>query len=740
MGTVRRTAVMMIVLGLTVPAVAATKPGSTQDASGSLTLERIFGAEPIVGRLPRGLAWRPGHEQVVLVETRGEGDGRRDVLVAFDPATGERTDLLDAAALADAFGGTPPPLAGARFSPDGGAILLDDGGTLRIVDLATGATTPLDTPGGEYATFSPDGKRLAYVRDHDLYVHDMETGREERVTADGSPTVFNGVLDWVYEEELADRNGKAFVFSPDGNAILWLRTDDSAIPPFSIVDLLGTHSRLIEQRYPKAGDPAPAVSLHAAWFGPHGVVRARQTIEPATAGGYVPRFGWTPDGSDVWCQWIDHAQERIALLRIDLPSGTNRIVHEEVDPHWVEPVDLFRLLPDGRFLWGSRSSGFMHLQLRDADGTLIRDLTPGPFEVTALVGVDEASGVAWYQAARPTPLERRIYRVRLADGRTVEVGHGGGTRSATLSPGHGFLLVRRSAVMTPPVAETCRTDGSGTRTVAATDAAAVEALGLVEPRFVTVEADDGTPLHAEVMAPPGARDGGRHPVVVSVYGGPHAQVVRNRWGRSIFLFHQWLVRQGFVVFALDNRGSAARGRRFEGAVDWRLGQLELADQLAGVRWLERQPYVDPDRIGIWGWSYGGYMTCYALTHASGAFAAGAAVAPVTDWRLYDSIYTERYMGTPAENPDGYAAGSVLQAVDALSAPLLVIHGTGDDNVHFQNTVQLADRAWKAGKTFDLMLFPNLRHGIRAKGSHLRVFRRIADHFIRTLHPSAGEDR
>ncbi len=704
-----------------------------------LTLERIFASPPIGGRLPSGISWRPGHEQVVFVDEQGDEGSTSQVLVGLAPADGTRTVLLDPSSLVGE-GQEPPSLRGFLFSPDGNAVLLPAGEHLRLVDLSTGSMRELHTPGGRFLTFSPDGTRLAYVRGNDLHVYDLAADREIRVTRDGSSTVFNGSLDWVYEEELADRNGKAFVFSPAGDAILWLRTDDEAIPVFHLVDLLNTHSRLREQRYPKAGDPAPAVSLHAAWFGPGGAVRARQVLDPGVADGYLPRFGWFPGGAAVWCQVLDHSQDTLRLVRLDLPDGSAATLVEERDPHWVEPVDLFHLLPDGGFLWGSRASGFMHLEFRSRDGRLLRDLTPGRWDVTTLVGVDEGAGLAWYQAARPTPLERRIFRVALADGATVEVSPGAGTHSGRLSPHHRFLLLWSSRSMQPTRVTAVGSDGGELRTVATLDESAIESLGLVAPRFVTVHGDDGVPLNASLTTPPDFDPAKRYPAVIYVYGGPHAQVVRDAWGRTTALFHQWLARQGFVVFALDNRGSFARGREFEGAVDHRLGQQELADQLAGVRWLEAQGFVDPSRIGIWGWSYGGYMTCYALTHAPGVFKAGAAVAPVTDWHLYDSIYTERYMGTPSENPEGYAAGSVLEKVENLRDALLVIHGTGDDNVHFQNTIQLAERAWRAGRNFDLMLFPNLKHGIRAEGSHLQVFRRIARHFLFHLQGKTGTPR
>jgi len=700
-------------------------------AGGRLTLERIFSPPPLGGSPPEGLAWRPAHAELVWIESRGEGDAAHEVLVAEDAATGARRVLLDPAALELPEGAQRPSLDALLLSPDGQRAVLHAGERLLLAGLEGGGARVLESAGGRFATFSPDGSRLAFVREHDLYVLDLATGREVRLTRDGSDTVRNGELDWVYWEELANRSGKAFAWSPDGRALAWLRTDDAAIPEFAIVDLLATHSRLIRQRYPKAGDPAPEVSLHVAYLDGSGSPRATLALDPGVGGGYLPRFGWTPDGTALWCQLLDRAQDTLRLVRVALPSGDLRTVLTQRDPYWVEPVDLFRPLPDGRFLWGSRASGFMHLELRRADGTLERDLTPGPYEVTELVDVDPEGGRAWYVAARPSPLERRVYRVDLATGRTDEITPAPGTHAARPAPDHRFLLVTSSTIATPPRVDLVTSGGRRLRSLHEPDTAELDAGGLPEPRFLTVPADDGTPLHAMLIVPPGG-SGERHPAVVYVYGGPHAQVVRNAWGRSILLFHRWLAAHGFVVFALDNRGSAARGREFEGAVDHRLGQTELADQLAGVRWLKAQPFVDPDRIGIWGWSYGGYMTCYALTHAPGVFRAGAAVAPVTDWRLYDSIYTERYMGTPAENPDGYAAGSVLQKVSDLRDALLVIHGTGDDNVHLQNTLQLADRAWRAGRTFDLMLLPNLKHGLRAEGSHLAVFRRIARHFFRHL--------
>ena len=709
---------------------------ATETGPGDLSLERIFAGSgpPLDGRLPRRV-WRPGRDTWLVVRSSGEGKERVERLVEVDAATGAETGLLGSTGLEPGGEGRAPVrLQGFVVSPAGDAVLLRDGGDLLVVPLDGGEPRRLEGAGrgAKAISFSPDGRRLAWVHENDLWIADLVTGRQAWLTSDGSDTVHNGILDWVYWEELAGRSRKAYAWSPDGSTIAWLRLDDAPIEPFPIVNNLKTHPSTIRQRYPKAGDPSPLPSIHAVRLGPDMEPVRRWSVTFAEPLPYVPRLGFVPDGSALWYQVLDRDQDSLHLVRLDLATGVASELLTETDPHWVEPVTALRFLDDGSFLWASRRSGFMHLELHGADGS-VRDLTPGEAEVTGLVGLTPDGSTVVYQAAAPTPLERRLYAVPLAGGEAVELTPEPGTHSGLLSPSGRYLLVTSSDVDRPPHLELHSTDGRHLRTVEDNPCEELEALGLGPVRFLTVRARDGVLLHAMLLLPPDFDPSRKYPVVVYTYGGPHAQVVRRGWGRRTHLFHQWLVRQGFVVFSLDNRGSAGRGREFEGLADHRLGSSQLPDQLAGVDWLKRQPWVDGERLGIWGWSYGGYMTAYALTHAPEVFAAGVAVAPVTDWRLYDSIYTERYMGTPEENPDGYAAGSVLEAVDRLrKGSLLVIHGTGDDNVHFQNTLQLADRAWKAGTRFHLMVFPTLRHGIRAPGSTLEVFRAIADHLLERL--------
>ncbi|MEE4271847.1 MAG: DPP IV N-terminal domain-containing protein [Thermoanaerobaculales bacterium] len=725
MSGVRRIAVLVCAFSFSVVASADEPSRAGTDP----VLDELFGSGADARPSAPGPEWRPGHSTVVWID---HTDPNGSSLVEFDPVSGQRRALVNAAAWAAAWPedrGAAPALGHLVWRPDGKAFLVGGDGDPVIWDFTTGTLEVMETGDGteEHPSYSPDGKRIAWIRDNDLWLYDLRAGREERLSFDGSDTRFNGVFDWVYTEEFAHRSGKAYRWSDDGREILWLSLDDSEIPVFHVVDHMETHSRVTEQRYPKPGDPMPIPSLHVGSTGlGDRTVSSWPIDDPAV---YLPRFGFTPLG-DVWVQRLDREQDTLELkVHPRRTSVASRTRITERDPHWVEPVDGISFLDDGSVLWLSRSSGHMHLVRVASDGERT-DLTPGPWEVTGIVGTSPDGRYAWIQSARPNPRERRIFRVDVESGESLELTTSPGTHEASLEPDGVRLLVRSSSAGAPPRWRVLDGDGKAAAEVPVEHP--VPRIDFADHRFVEITAGDGIGLDAVVMTPPDFDPSRRHPVVVYTYGGPHAHVVTDSWPRTSGLFNHALTTRGFVVFAVDNRGSAGRSRAFEGAVDQALGSSQLPDQLAGVEWLRGQRWVDPDRIGIWGWSYGGYMTAFALTHAPGTFAAGAAVAPVTDWSLYDSIYTERYMGTPESNPAGYAAASVLDAVAELVDPLLVIHGTGDDNVHLQHTLQLADRAWRAGARFDLVLFPNLGHSIDAVGSQLLVFTAIADFFERHL--------
>lgn len=700
-------------------------------------LELAFGESAEVHLYTPRVEWRPGHDTVVWVDQSDELNSR---LMEFDLSSGERRTLIDdhrLITLSGDLGGRTLLLDDPIWRPDGRAFLISDGEDPYLFDLESGTLKALEAGEGVemHPRFSPDGRRIAWVRGNDLWVYDLGLNKETRLSQDGSDSVFNGIFDWVYEEELADRDGRAFEWANDGSAIVWLRLDDGSIPVFHLIDLMETHPKLTRQRYPMPGDPSPRPSLHVAHLDESSAPTSVNEIAFGDPLPYIPRFGFTPDG-DLWYQQLDRAQEHLKLVRVDLKNNTRRILINESDVYWTRAVDDLHFFADGSFLWFSRRGGNTHLWHMRAGGELV-DLSPGPWDVTKMIGVAADDRYAWYQTARPNPMERRLCRVDLSSGDTLSLTPTPGTHSAELAASDS-LLVTTSTLGAPP--RRWVMDSSGAKGSEIPVEHPIPRIDYADHRFVDVEADDGIILNAMVLLPPDFEESKRYPVVIYTYGGPNAQVVVDAWPRTSGLFNHTLTGRGFVVFALDNRGSAARGREFEGATDLSLGSKQLPDQLAGVKWLRSQSWVDPDRIGIWGWSYGGYMTAYALTHSPGTFAAGAAVAPVTDWRLYDSIYTERYMSTPEANPAGYAAGSVLDSVGNLEDPLLVIHGTGDDNVHVQHTIQFADRAWREGVRFELMLLPNLAHSINVPGSHLQVFSAIADFFVEHLMEEGKAER
>ncbi len=740
----------------------------------ALTIERIFAEPPLGGTLPTELRWAPDGTRFAMVECTGTGADEVARLLLVDAGAGGATTTLvaDEKALPAfaARGGSPAATAGATagasdatvrprvkdyaWAPGGDALLLQGDGELFLL--------PLVRPGGpaagpaagrgdagrdaaaivqagpvrrltatasaeEGAQFSPDGRWLAYVRDHDLYALELASGRELRLSTDGGEDRINGAFDWLYQEELAGPATEAFAWSPDGRAIVYLTFDETGVPRFPLTDWLQTRPAVTQQVYPRPGDPNPKPGLRVVPVRPgDGVPAAREILWP-TDEVYVPRVGWTPDGRSVWYQLLDRAQRRLDLVRVDLASGASALLVSDSDPLWVNlDEDAPYFLKDGRFLASSERDGFRHLYLHEPSGKVLRALTAGPWEVTRGVAVDEAAGQVYFQGTRDGARERQLYRVGLDGGAITRITREPGTHDVDLGPGARLAIDKHSRADAPAALWLVDAQGGArVRAIAANEAPPLAAFPRATTTFVDVAGPGGVTLHASLLKPADFDPARRYPVLVYVYGGPHAQVARDAWGGRYALFHRYLASRGILVFSLDNRGSAARGRDFERALGGRLGKVELEDQLAGVAWLKAQPYVDGARIGIWGWSYGGYLTLYALANAPDAFAFGAAVAPVTDWRLYDSAYTERYLKRPAENADGYRDSSPVNQADRIRARLLLAHGTTDDNVHWQNTLLMTDRLYRAGIPYALQLYPNKDHGIGGTEARTHLHRELA---------------
>ncbi len=599
----------------------------------------------------------------------------------------------------------------ATLSPDGRFYLASSRGDLFLLDLASGRARFLTAaPGLErFATFSPDGSQVAFTRDGDLYTVAVATGRERRLTSRGkSSWLLNGEADWVYEEELGvDRS---FWWSPRSERILFLQFDTSPIVPFPIPDYLGGASEIEWQRYPRAGAANSRVRLQLLDLQTGDL---RILFDAGASDSYLPRAGWWPDGTAAWYVTLNRDQNRLELRTVIPGSGTSRVIVTEEDPAWVN-VPAAPVFPDSqRFVWASERDGFRHLHLYRRDGTLLRPLTSGSWVVDEVLGTSANGERLLFRGNAEDPRESHIYSVSLEGGRPAARLDGApGWHEAQASPDGRYLVDTHSELNRPGQVDLIAVGEGVRRTICGGPIPGLAAVRLAVPELGSLESEDGTPLYWSMLRPPDFDPARKYPVLVYVYGGPGTQLVTNQWPGSAGLFRQALAQRGLIVFTLDNRGSARRGCAFEKAVYRRLGQLELADQLRGVQFLKSLPYVDPERIGVYGGSYGGYMALLCMNRAPEHFRAGVAYAPVTDWALYDSVYTERFMDRPEDNPEGYREGAPLRFAGGLSGPVLICHGSADNNVHLQNSLRMADEYMKAGKLFEMMVYPGIRHGIR----------------------------
>jgi dipeptidyl-peptidase-4 len=714
-----------------------------------LTVERINAEPSLSGALPTAFQWHPDGKRVTFQRRAGDTAS----LFALDVTRGSESKLLDGAALkAPGEKPIPLPLTEAAWLPGGKALLVPAHDDVFVVDAQTGVVRALvRTPEKEaYAEASPDGRRVAFVRGSDLYIVEVESGRETRLTRTGSETVLNGKLDWVYEEELGSRSGQAFAWSPDSRAIAYLQLDQARVPTFPIVDFLPVRNEVEWQRYPKAGAPNAIPRLGVVGLDKDGRPGPERLLSFEPDDVYVlPQLAWTPDSRAVAFQHLNRAQGELELRLLPVPAaprdalGAPRTVLRERSEAWVNTFGAPRFLKDGRrFLWVSERDGFAHVYLCDLASSC-RAVTQGPWMVDGRVSfagsgpgfvLDERSGFLYFTATEKDPRERHLYRTRLDGTGRTRLTREDGTHRVVVAPDGRYYADTWSDVHTPPRAWVASQDGTRRFTLEANAEPEILRYERGSLEWVELAAADGQKLYGSLLKPADLDPARKYPVILSVYGGPHSQTVANAW-EHVSPRDSLLASRGFLVFKLDNRGMAARGTAFEFPVRHDLGRIELQDQLVGVEHLKSLPYVDAARIGITGWSYGGYMTLYALVNAPSVFKAGVAGAPVTDWKHYDTIYTERYMGTPAGNPKGYESSSPLQKAAALQDELLLIHGASDDNVHLANTMAFVAALVKAGKPYSLRVHPRQLHGFRPKEDRVARDRALVEFFERTLQPA-----
>ena len=588
--------------------------------------------------------------------------------------------------------------------------------------------------------FSPDGSAVAYVQDAELYVVSADGGAPVQVTEGARGTRrTHGLAEYIAQEEMGRSHG--FWWSPDGRRLAFAEVDETHIPVYRIVhqgqDRVGEGAQE-DHRYPFAGQANAKVRLGVVSV--DGGTRSgdRSQREPVwmDLGSdddiYLARVQWQPDGRLI-AQVENREQTELRLLRFDRQSGAGKTLLTETSAVWINLHDMFTPLKDGRFVWASERTGFRHLYLYDEDGKLIRQLTDGVWMVDALAGIDEERGRVYFTATLEHPAEQHLYVVSLEGGEPRRLTHAPGMHAVTLDHARRRFIDVHSAPETPPTV-TLRglEDGTLLRSIHDTPDPRVAALDLPAPQIVAFQNCNGDTLYGALYFPPTEYGPGPYPVIVSVYGGPHAQRVTRNWAITADMRAQYLSSLGFLVFKVDNRGSARRGLAFEGAIKRIMGDLEVQDQVDGVKWLVEQGLADPARVSIYGWSYGGYMAAMALARAPETFKVAVAGVPVTHWDGYDTHYTERYMGTPQSNPEGYRSGSVMAHVDKMQGKLLLVHGLIDENVHFRHTARLINALIRARKPYELLLFPDERHVPRSLADRVYMEERVRDFFVKNL--------
>lgn len=729
------------VLGLSIGVLLALSFAAGAAARDFYMIGDIFSEPGLTGYAPESIEWSPdGTHLTFLLRDADTGEAN---LYAVDTGTGARSLLLTAKQLAGAAASpeniknerkkervTRYDVSSYHWSPKGDAIFYLNGDQVYLYDLATRKTRRITGESGAKRDpkLSPDERWVSYISGGDLHYVSVDGGKVYRVAAhvDG---VLNGGMDWLYPEELGLRSG--YAWSPDSRYIAFMQFDERPVAAFPLINYVKQQPTVYNEKYPLAGAPNPVVRLGVHTIADH----ATRWIKgiAGTPDTYLPRIGWRKPDGRLYAEVLNRRQTQLDVFLVDPSSGDIDRLFSDFDPYWVETNNQLHFLKQGGFVYGNADDGWQHLYLYNADGDIVRKLTPGAFNVQSLAGVDEKNGYAYYTAPSNGPLNMDLYRVPLAGGTPQRVTDGHGTHSIDMGPHGRFYVDRYSDAVTPTAAALYSTSGGR---VALLQLAAKLPYPLQKPRFFTIPAADGkTELYARMLLPPGFDPHKRYPVIMYQYGGPHSfAVVRDAWGGNDFLFDQLLARDGFILFAVDNRAAGYFSHRAQAQVKYHLGPLELADQLAAVKWLRSQDYVADKRIGIWGWSYGGYMTTYELTHAPGTWAAAISVAPVTRWEDYDSAYTERYMGTPQGNPKGYAASSSVAAAAKLADPLLLVAGTGDDNVHWQNTIQFIQALIDHGRPYRLLIYPNKTHGISGEKARTHLFTAMEDFWTTQLKP------
>lgn len=730
-----------VVLLASIPALAQ------QQGKKPLTVEAIVAPGGLTGRAPENIQWSPDGRRLSYVQR--DDSGEHGELWYIDPNSGEKKVLVSEGKLASLAPDvnkikneiqrekiTRYSVAAYHWSPDSKHLLFDSLGQLWMYSLETGTAvqfTSAPQP-SEDPKFSPDGTRVAYLRQHNLYVRPSGGGDEKQLTRNDKKEakdddILNGEVDWVYEEELNVRSN--YFWSPDSSAIVFLQMDETRVPTYPITDYLPINAEVQNEKYPKPGDPNPIVRLGVVSVKGSGVKWISLTDNPDT---YVPRFGWVRDGV-LWAEVLNRTQDTLDLYFIEAKSGrSHKVLSETSKDAWVDVNNDFHVLKSGdRFTWSSWRTGHTHLYLYSfdknnplsAEAKLEKQLEDGSYEMLGVQGIDEEAQTVYVSANKDDPRQEQLYSVKLDGSGLQQISKEPGTHTVTFADDGKHYVDTYSANLIPPKRSVCAATGSPCYPV--WESRSIAQYDWIAPKDIELKASDGaTTMYAQLVMP-SAPPSDKVPLIVYIYGGPAGQTVRNTWADGVTdPFNQMMAEHGYAVFSVDNRGTPNRGRDFmASAIRHQFGSVELKDQLTALDQLfALNPSLDKTRVCIWGWSNGGSMTMYSLLH-SRAYKCGISGAPVTDWHLYDSIYTERYLGLPKDNPKVYDESAMPPRAGDLNDSLLLIHGTSDDNVHIQNSIQMINGLINAKRQFRLMLYPGKTHGVTGD-ARIHLFHMMQD--------------
>jgi dipeptidyl-peptidase 4 len=709
-----------------------------QDEVKKLTLEQVFQSRDFASRTVRGIRPMNDGEHFTRINN--------DSINAYSYQTGELHKVVVTSAELFPEGAEEPiPIWDYTFNNDETKILFADEtepiyrrsskSEFYVFDLKTRKLQRLSENGKQqYADFSPDSKKVAFVRDNNLFYVNLEDGAETQVTFDGKDRhIINGTTDWVYEEEFAIVKG--FEWSPDSRRIAFMRFDESEVKEWWLTIYGDLYPAQHRYKYPKAGEDNSIITVHI--FDLQTAETVTVDVGPET-NQYIPRIKYTPDPAKLAVLRVNRLQNKLEILLANVTDGASESVYEETNKYYIEDsnYDNIIFLDNGiQIILTSEVSGYNHIYLYDINTRKLEPVTSGNWDVTELIGIDQQKKTVYYQSAEISPLDRNIYSIGFNGKKKKLLAPKSGTNAGNFSANYKYFIQTWSDANTPPVYSVCKgkngdlirllEDNNDLKNIRAE-------YGLQNKEFFTITTGEGIELNAWRILPFNFDESKQYPVLFDIYGGPGSQTVRNSFGGGN-MWSQYLAQEGIMIVSVDNRGTGARGEEFKKSTYLQLGKYETIDQIEAAKYLATLPYVDENRIGVFGWSYGGYMAALCMTIGADIFDVGISVAPVTNWRYYDNIYTERFMRTPQENPDGYDDNSPINHADKLEGKLLVVHGTADDNVHPENTIDFVTALVAADKEFEMMLYPNSNHGIyTGKNTRFHLYKKMTAFLLENL--------